>query len=34
MPDWFLEGLAETYGGIGTFEWNGGRLKAKGHLAV
>lgn len=30
MPDWFLEGLAETYGGRGTFECSKGRTRFKG----
>jgi hypothetical protein len=28
MPSWYSEGLAETYGGPGTFEWDGATLKA------
>lgn len=27
MPGWYDEGLAETYGGRGTFEWDGKKLK-------
>ncbi len=27
MPGWYEEGLAETYGGVGTFEWDGRKLK-------
>ena len=27
LPDWYAEGLAETYGGAGTFEWDGERLE-------
>ena len=32
MPAWFEEGLAESYGGMGAFEWNNGRLKISGEL--
>lgn|GEM_PF-2537737 len=32
-PSWYAEGVAETYGGAGTFVWNKGRLEAKGLLA-
>ncbi len=33
LPDWYAEGLAETYGGQGSFEWNGKKLKPGGFLA-
>ena len=38
MPSWYNEGFAETYGGEGTFTWDGTTLLAggpmdKGHLA-
>ena len=38
MPSWYNEGLAETYGGEGTYTWDGQVLEAggmmdKGHLA-
>ena len=32
MPSWYNEGFAETYGGDGTFQWDGKTLKAKGLL--
>lgn len=32
MPSWYAEGLAETYGGVSTYEWDGRakRLRVKG----
>ncbi len=30
MPDWFAEGFAETFGGQGTFTWDGAALKVGG----
>ena len=27
MPDWFAEGFAETFGGQGTFDWDGKKLQ-------
>jgi hypothetical protein len=33
MPSWYAEGLAETYGGQGTFQWRDGVLKTGGTLA-
>jgi hypothetical protein len=32
MPDWYSEGLAETFGGQGTFRWNGKELEVRGLL--
>lgn len=32
MPDWYMEGLAETFGGQGTFAWNGKQLTVGGLL--
>jgi len=32
MPDWYMEGLAETFGGQGTFSWNGKQLTVGGLL--
>jgi hypothetical protein len=32
MPDWYMEGLAETFGGQGTFAWNGRQLTVGGLL--
>ena len=33
MPSWFDEGLAETFGGAGTFEWDGETLEVGRMLA-
>ena len=33
MPDWFGEGLAETYGGQGTYTWDGLELRVGGLMA-
>ena len=33
LPDWYEEGLAETYGGQGTFEWDGEELHTGGKMA-
>jgi hypothetical protein len=33
MPDWYSEGFAETYGGNGSFTWNGKELKVGGILS-
>jgi len=30
MPDWYAEGLAETFGGQGTFSWDGKKLATGG----
>ncbi len=30
MPGWYMEGFAETYGGDGTFRWDGTRLETGG----
>jgi len=32
MPSWYAEGLAETYGGVGAYQWEAGakRLRVKG----
>lgn len=32
MPDWYMEGLAESFGGQGTFAWNGKQLTVGGLL--
>lgn len=32
MPDWYAEGLAETYGGQGTFAWDGKKLTTGGPM--
>lgn len=32
MPDWYAEGLAETFGGQGTFAWDGGVLQVGGAM--
>jgi len=32
MPDWYAEGLAETFGGQGTFTWDGRRLVVGGTM--
>ncbi len=34
MPSWYAEGFAETYGGDGTFRFEGGRLEARRMLAA
>jgi hypothetical protein len=33
MPSWYAEGFAETYGGDGTFTWDGTTLKGGGVMA-
>ncbi len=33
MPDWYAEGFAETYGGNGSFTWNGKELKVGADLS-
>jgi hypothetical protein len=33
LPDWYEEGLAETYGGQGTFTWDGETLEVGGAMA-
>jgi hypothetical protein len=33
MPDWFSEGLAETFGGQGTFAWDGEALATGGVMS-
>jgi len=33
MADWYAEGLAETYGGQGTFTWDGRRLVVGGAMS-
>jgi hypothetical protein len=33
MPSWYVEGLAETYGGQGTFAWDGARLVTGGRMS-
>jgi len=33
MPSWYSEGLAEIYGGPGTFAWDGGKLTVGGRLS-
>ena len=33
MPDWFAEGFAESFGGQGTFTWNGKSLQLGGVMA-
>ncbi len=32
MPSWFNEGFAETYGGTGTWSWDGTKLTAGGRM--
>jgi len=32
MPDWFAEGFAETFGGQGTFAWDGKKLQVGGMM--
>lgn len=32
MPSWYNEGFAETYGGEGTFTWDGAKLTAGGKM--
>jgi hypothetical protein len=32
MPSWYNEGLAETYGGAGSYRWDGQRLEAGGAI--
>jgi len=34
FPSWYLEGSAETYGGEGTFHWDGTSLAARGKMSV
>ncbi|MBI1852461.1 MAG: hypothetical protein HYR85_19135 [Planctomycetes bacterium] len=29
MPSWYAEGFTETFGGEGTFTWDGTKLDAK-----
>lgn len=33
MPSWYEEGLAETFGGQATYEWDGKKLEVGGELA-
>jgi hypothetical protein len=33
MPSWYAEGFAETYGGEGTFTWDGATLKPAGVMS-
>ena len=30
MPDWYAEGFAESFGGQGTFTWDGAKLAIGG----
>jgi hypothetical protein len=34
MPSWYNEGFAETYGGDGTFTWDGTKLTVAGPMTV
>lgn len=34
MPDWYAEGFAETFGGQGTFTWDGTTLTVGGRMAA
>ena len=34
MPSWYAEGLADAYGGAGTFEWDGTTLRTGGPLST
>jgi hypothetical protein len=34
MPDWYAEGFAESFGGQGTFTWDGTRLTIGGRMAA
>jgi hypothetical protein len=33
MPSWYAEGFAETYGGTGTFTWDGAKLVGGGRMS-
>ena len=34
LPSWYIEGCAETYGGAGTFRWDGKALSVRGTMAA